>query len=206
MSFLLRILGLLVLILSAVLWAVPVTRIAIDRFRYRPVELATLGDFNFSETGASAADIPPQIKILDGRGVHFIGYLHRYDRIALYLGARPADPHTPLPIQQIAEVRTPTRWLDTQTMGAVEVRGTLHVRLTRSNGQVLGVFLVDGDDVITPPSPPQHMWRTPFAVGVVVGLLLLIVGTRLDRIAKRRLIERRVEAQPYVSSSSAPID
>lgn len=196
---------LLLLILSpaaigAAFTAWPIARQRIERGPYQPVTLNMLASFPLNELTGTAADIPLNIRDLDGEQVCVTGLMWdaRLSQFQLISESSLKPHHIPV-IQERIFVKpgrvSHIEWME----GTVRVRGRLHIHIERDDAGVIRSLYTLTDPImdtspspLPPPSAASSAWlwglilSIPFALAVVTPPALRWLEIWFHKLRMRR--------------------
>lgn len=128
----------------------------LNREPYKPIALSELANFQFNEETGTDADVPKDIRNLDGKSVSVNGLMWdlQIPQFQLALDSSLKPHHLPRIQERIfVQIGNDTRvkWIE----GNVRVRGTLHVHPQRNDeGEVMRLYTLTNPLIDTAPQQP----------------------------------------------------
>ncbi|HZK81185.1 MAG TPA: zinc ribbon domain-containing protein [Humisphaera sp.] len=168
-------LSLLLFVATLLLWAIA------DR-PYTPVDLKTLGWFQFDAITGVAADVPPHSRDLDGKRVTLDGFMFstaQSGRTNAFQLVYDYHNHWGPPlVQERIFARLPAGPTVPLDGNFLRVYGTFHVNVQRADGVVQSVFDLDVDKVIDVardlPGPVSAVTTAYHATGFFAALTAFV--------------------------------
>jgi hypothetical protein len=168
--------------------------LALAAFEYVHCAVPTLDiaspGFSFDPENGKLADIPAEIRRLDGRVMAVEGYMIPIDqaedirRFALIPQLSGSGWPPPPSINQVVVANSPHGLK--YNPERIRVFGRLHVRVTTDEGFIVGIYDMDVQGLTTVPEGPTAKWPWSIIAGLPTIFLVVIWRTWLIRRRLRR--------------------